>query len=85
MSCNFTIPFTGAPDIILQKAKATVESQGGTFNGDANAGDFNVSIFGNLIVGSYSVIGQELSLLISEKPFIVPCSTIESFLRKQLS
>ncbi|MBS1495893.1 MAG: hypothetical protein JSU03_09795 [Bacteroidetes bacterium] len=85
MSCNFNIPFAGSATIILQKAKTAVESQGGNFTGDESAGNFNVSIFGNLIVGSYSVAGQQLNLLISEKPFMIPCSTIESFLKKQLS
>ncbi|MEO5945141.1 MAG: hypothetical protein ABIP30_09690 [Ferruginibacter sp.] len=85
MSCNFNIPFSVSAETIVSKARHTVESQGGTFNGDENSGNLNVSIFGNTIVGSYSINGQELSVIISEKPFIVPCSTIESFLTKQLS
>jgi hypothetical protein len=84
MSCNFTIPFTGSAEIILQKARTTVESQGGNFTGDSNAGEFSVSIFGNTIVGSYTVAGQDLSMVITEKPFMIPCSAIESFLSKQL-
>jgi hypothetical protein len=85
MSCNFNIPFSGSAAIIVQKARATVESQGGTFNGDENSGNLNVSFFGNTIVGSYIINGHALNVIISEKPFIVPCSTIESFLAKQLS
>ncbi|MEO7049176.1 MAG: hypothetical protein ABI091_27980 [Ferruginibacter sp.] len=85
MSCNFNIPFSVSAETIVQKARSTVESQGGTFNGDENSGNLNVSIFGNTIVGSYSINGQELNVIISEKPFIVPCSAIESFLTKQLS
>ena len=85
MACNFNIPFTGQAQDILQKAKSTVESQGGSFNGDEASGNFNVSVFGNTIVGSYLVQGTNLDITISEKPFMVPCSMIESFLTKQLS
>jgi hypothetical protein len=85
MACNFNIPFSGQAEEILQKAKQTVESQGGQFTGDINNGSFNVSVFGNTIVGSYSVQGSVLGIIITEKPFMVPCSMIESFLTKQLS
>ena len=85
MSCNFNIPFSGSAEVTLQKAKTAVESQGGNFTGDESAGNFDVSIFGNTIIGNYTVSGQDLNLVISEKPFLVPCSAIESFLVKQLS
>ena len=84
-ACNFTIPFTGPSEAILQKAKSSVESQGGSFTGDANAGNFNLSVFGNTITGSYTLQEQILNIVIEEKPFLVPCSVIESFLQKQLS
>jgi len=85
MACNFNIPFSGQAQDILQKAKSAVESQGGNFSGDETGGNFNVSVFGNTIVGSYQVQGSNLSIVISEKPFMVPCSMIESFLSKQLA
>ena len=84
-ACNFTIPFSGDAEAILRKAKSAVESQGGNFAGDPSAGNFDVSVFGNTIAGSYNVNGQSLDITIDSKPFLVPCSTIESFLTKQLS
>lgn len=84
-ACNFTIPFSGDAETILRKAKSAVESQGGSFTGDQSAGNFDVSVFGNTIAGSYSVAAQSLDIVIDSKPFLVPCSTIESFLTKQLS
>ncbi len=84
-ACNFNIPFSGSAEDILLKAKKSVESQSGTFNGDANAGNFELSIFGNAIIGSYTVSGQDMNVVIEEKPFLVPCSAIEGFLKKQLS
>lgn len=83
--CNFKLPFSESPHIAVTKAKAAVESQNGIFNGDEHSGNFEVTIFGNTIKGNYSVEGQILNLAITDKPFFVPCSTIESFLQKQIS
>ena len=84
-ACNFTIPFTKSVTEILEKAKRTVESQGGNFTGDESAGNFDVSIFGNTVIGFYSVIGSELNIDITDKPFLVPCNIIENFLKNQLN
>ena len=84
-ACNFSIPFTKSVTEILLKAKRTVESQGGNFTGDENEGQFNVTIFGNSVVGSYLVNGESLNIDITEKPFLVPCSMIENFLTSQLN
>ena len=84
MACDFSIPFTGSPEEVLAKAKSTVQSQGGNFNGDANNGDFTVSVFGNKIVGNYTVSGNILNISITDKPFMVPCNAIEGFLKGQL-
>jgi hypothetical protein len=84
MACDFSIPFTGNAEAILAKAKSTVQSQGGDFNGDINNGAFNVSVFGNRITGNYTVSGQTLNINITDKPFMVPCAAIENFLKGQL-
>jgi hypothetical protein len=83
-ACDFSIPFTGDPQMIFNKAKSAVQGQGGTFNGDTSSGDFSVSFFGNSVAGSYTITGQNLNVIITSKPFFVPCNTIESFLRKQI-
>lgn len=84
-ACNFTIDFTKSVTEILEKAKKTVESQGGNFTGDENVGNFDVSIFGNTVIGSYAVNGQSLNIDITDKPFLVPCTMIENFLKSQLN
>ena len=83
-SCKFTIPFAGKSRDVLLKAKSAIQSQGGTFEGDESGGSFDLSVFGNTIKGSYFVMGQDLNIVIDSKPFIVPCSTIESFLKNKL-
>ncbi|HET7896560.1 MAG TPA: hypothetical protein VFL47_02795 [Flavisolibacter sp.] len=84
MACDFSIPFSGDAETVLTKARNAVQSQGGTFNGDTNSGDFHVSVFGNKIVGNYTVSEQTLNINITDKPFMVPCSAIENFLAGQL-
>ncbi len=83
--CNFTLPFNEPPLKAIEKARSAIESQNGNFNGDETAGNFEVSIYGNTIKGHYNVTGQVLNLIITEKPFFVPCSTIESLLSKQIA
>lgn len=84
-ACNFDIPFSEPATIAVGKARAAVESQNGIFNGNNNSGEFEVTLVGNTIKGNYTVAGQVLHLVITQKPFFVPCSTIESFLLKQVS
>lgn len=82
--CNFIIPFTGEATIVLEKAKRAVEKQSGNFTGDTNQGNFDVSLFGQAIVGTYTVSGNDLNIVIESKPFMVPCNAIESFLKSQI-
>ena len=84
-ACNFSIPFFGTSEQILAKAKSAVQGQGGQFNGDTGSGNFNVSVFGNTIAGSYTVTGQDMNIVIDSKPFLIPCSTIESFMKNQIA
>ena len=82
--CNFTIPISGAPDQVLNRAKAAIEKQGGTFSGDAGGGTFSLNVFGN-ISGSYTVSGNQLNVVIEEKPIMIPCAAIESALKNQMA
>lgn len=83
-ACNFSFPFTGNPDEILNKAKTTVESAGGNFTGDAREGQFHITVMGNTVAGTYLVNGSLLNITIDDKPFFVPCSTIEIFLKNKI-
>lgn len=85
MACQFSVTINDSVETTLGKARSAIEGQNGIFNGDENSGNFEVTVFGNTIKGSYEVAGQILNLLITDKPFFVPCSTIESFLVKQIS
>ena len=85
MSCKFSVNFSEPAESAVLKAKNAVESQSGTFNGDVNSGEFEVTVFGNNIKGNYTVSGQVLNIEITDKPFFVPCNMIETFLVKNIS
>jgi hypothetical protein len=71
--------------VVISKAKAAIESYNGTFNGDDTSGDFGITVYGNTVKGTYSIAGQVMNLIITHKPFFVPCSTIENLLLKEIS
>ena len=81
--CNFSISFTGTPEEVYQKAKTAVEKQGGSFEGDSKSGIFSISVFGT-ISGSYSVNGNQLEIVIEDKPIMIPCAAIENVLKSQI-
>ena len=83
--CTFSVNFTGSKESILHKTKSTIEGQGGTFSGDENQGSFHLSVMGMTVAGGYTVTGDKLDVAITEKPMMVPCAAIESFLQNQLS
>jgi hypothetical protein len=81
--CNFSIDFSGSPEQVFAKAKAAVEKQGGSFQGDATGGTFSINVFG-AISGTYTVSGQQLQINIEDKPMMIPCAAIESALKSQI-
>ena len=83
-ACNFTIPFSGSPGDVLQKAQAAIRDQGGLFRGGATSGIFELTVLGSSIKGSFNISGQDLNVAIDSKPFMIPCSTIQSYLTKHL-
>jgi len=83
-ACNFSIPFSGSPSEILNRAETAIHDQGGHFRGDDSSGDFQLTILGSEIRGTYNISGQDLNVTIDSKPFLIPCSTIQSYLTKHL-
>ena len=81
---SFSVPFSGTSQDIVAKAKAAIEKAGGQFNGNDGSGDFSVPTPAGTVKGKYAVAAQSFSVDITDKPFIVPGSTIESEVRKFL-
>ena len=84
-ACNFSISLSKDPVEILDKIKHEFEKQNGSFEGDATIGQFHISVFGNTISGNYLVKNNTtLDITITEKPFLVSCGMIESFLKSKI-
>lgn len=83
MACKFKIPFSGSLQQVLSRAQTAVEGQGGTFSGNESSGSFEVSVMGT-IKGSYTVIENELDIVIDSKPLFVSCGMIEGFLKNKI-
>ena len=75
--CQFSIPFSGDPGSLVERARQEIERAGGAFNGDSTQGGFHVKTALGSIHGSYQVAGQEISLAIIKKPFLLSCKRIE--------
>jgi archaellum component FlaF (FlaF/FlaG flagellin family) len=79
-SCDpFDVTVTGDPATVFNQVKTTVESQGGVVNGDQNSGTISLSIpVLGTVQGNYVISGQTVTITVTQKPFLLPCSEIES-------
>ena len=75
--CQFSIPFSSDAESLIVRAKQQIERVGGTLNGNASQGNFQAQTPIGAIVGSYQVDGQEITLSITKKPFLLSCAKIE--------
>ncbi len=82
MAFSFSVSFTGPATDTLAKARGAIEGAGGTFNGDDAKGDFIVQTPAGKVKGTYAISGQTFTVNVTDKPFIVPASAIESQVRK---
>jgi hypothetical protein len=84
MACNFTIDTHSSGSELVSSVRNKVESQGGSFNGDAAAGNFDVPLLGSRISGSYQIFGKQMTVDISDKPFFITCNQIRTFIEGNL-
>jgi len=84
MACNFTITFQGSAGDFVAKAKAKVEENNGTFDGDTSSGSFDVPTPIGHISGDYSIEGQDITINISHKPLVIGCGAIQNYINGHL-
>lgn len=83
--CNFSINYPKPKDQLVSHLKAAILSQGNAqFEGDNTRGAFAFTAMGFNIAGSYAIIEDVIDVNITDKPFLVSCSRIESEIRKYL-
>ena len=80
--CVFDIAFTGSATALFERAKAGIQSQGGTLTGDATKGTVSAPTPIGRMAGTYAVTGQVAHFEITEKPFLLSCARIQTELAK---
>jgi hypothetical protein len=75
--CQFSLPIQGDPQSLLSRAESEILRTGGAFNGDAVQGTFRAKSPLGSIEGAYQVVGDQIALTISKKPFLLSCRKIE--------
>ncbi len=82
----FAVTVVGDTAALFDKVKAYVESHGGVVTGNSTSGSLaaNIPIVGALH-GNYNISGQTVTITVTQKPFLLPCSTIEANVRKFLA
>ncbi len=86
MSCEFNIiiPSDKNIDELILKAKETFEQMGGEFSGDNADGEFFLNSPVGKISGNYKISENEMNVVLTEKPMMLPCSMIENEFNKYL-
>jgi hypothetical protein len=68
------------------KATSEIKSAGGSIRGDATSGEFSVPVpVLGAVAGKYAVNDSMLQITITQRPFVLPCASIPSYVRKQVA
>ncbi len=83
MAYSFTIELKEEISSVLRNVKTAITGSGGRFEGDTEKGTFHGITVAGTIKGEYcSMSDREIKIIITDKPFIVPHSMIETEIRK---
>lgn len=83
MAHTFTIQTKDEMPEILKRVETEITKDGGIFRGDTGQGSFAGRSVLGMIKGKYHCpSGTEVCITITDKPFLVPYSTIEEQIRE---
>ena len=85
MSCQFSIPITRSITDVNITASAAIIAHGGTFTSSNIGGAFSVPTFIGSIGGTFTLVSGSLDVTITDKPWLVSCSTIQDELKSYLT
>jgi hypothetical protein len=83
--CEFSIPFSGNPSALYQRAVIIGKKYNSKISGDAQHGTVEVVIFGARLNAVYTVDSNIIRIEIFEKPMFIPCKKIEGLIRQFLN
>lgn len=76
--CSFKFEFKGTGESLVATIRSHVIRAGGELTGSATEGAFTLPTPVGTFRGTYAISGQTIFLEVLEKPFFVPCGTIEA-------
>jgi hypothetical protein len=85
MACKFVIQTSVDLERTFNVVLLELKNYQGSFTGDFSGGFFTVRAMGGEFAGNFKRIGQSIQWEITKKPFLIPCSLIETFLRQYLN
>lgn len=86
MPHSFTLRLLDEISFVLEKVGTEIKNNGGIFKGTDKAGSFSGNSILGSIQGEYRCVSpDEIEIIITNKPFLVPYSKIESEIRKYFS
>jgi hypothetical protein len=77
MPRTFSVHTTVAPSSLLERARSAARENGATLLGDEGSGRF----CHELVRGEYRMVGQSVTITITDKQWLVPWPMVESQLR----
>ncbi len=82
--CEFSRQLPGPPTEVLTKGRRSIEAHGGSMSGDLVRGTIRLPTPVGEVAGEYMVSGATIVFRITQKPFFVPCFTIETYVDRFL-
>ena len=76
--CRFQFDFRGTSESFVERIRSHVGRAGGELAGSATKGTFSLSTPAGAFRGIYTISEQTIFLEVADKPFFVPCGTIEA-------
>lgn len=85
MSCNFRIAPNQDINTVYKILIHEIIRFGAKYNGDETGGDFTLDVLGMRFKGSVQVESDIIFVNLTDKPLLVPCSFIESNVKKYVN
>ena len=82
--CEFTRKLGGPPAEVISNAQRPIQASGGSLDGDEQRGTIRIPTPVGTIVGEYTISGDTIAFRVTQKPFFVPCITIEATVDRYL-
>ena len=79
-----TLDFTGSAQELFVKIATMIHEHGGTITGGPSGGAFTVGTPLGPVAGTFMVSGQTCTITITQRPFLLPCSVIQNFIKSHL-